>query len=209
MIQGVLFGISLSFLIGPLLFAIVEAALVQGFRAGISVAFGIWTSDLLFMGIVTSSLSSLERLAALPAFRTSAGVAGGLILFAFGAGILLKKKSEKNPLHVRENRHKPYWLWSVRGFLLNTINPFTVFFWIGLSGAVLIPNNWNTRETLVFFTGMLGTLVLADTLKAYGAKRLRKFLTPDHIRRVQMLIGWLLVLFGLAMMVRVFLPEQG
>jgi threonine/homoserine/homoserine lactone efflux protein len=90
----------------------------------------------------------------------------------------------------------------LRGFLLNTVNPFTVFFWLGITGAVLIPNGWNNRETLIFFSGMLGTLVLTDTLKAYGAKRIRRFLTPRHTTQVRQAIGLLLIVFGIVLVAR-------
>ncbi len=95
-----------------------------------------------------------------------------------------------------------YWL---RGFLLNTINPFTVFFWLGIASAVVAPDQWQPSETLRFFGGMLGTLVLTDTLKAYAAKRVRRFLTPGHTRWVQRGIGLTLVIFGLVLAVRVIM----
>jgi threonine/homoserine/homoserine lactone efflux protein len=91
----------------------------------------------------------------------------------------------------------------LRGFLLNTVNPFTVFFWLGITGAVLIPNGWNNRETLIFFGGMLGTLVVTDTMKAYAAKRIRHFLTPRHTKQLRQAIGLLLIVFGLALVARV------
>ncbi|MEO6760048.1 MAG: hypothetical protein ABIO24_11395, partial [Saprospiraceae bacterium] len=50
-----------------------------------------------------------------------------------------------------------------------------------------------------FFLGMLVTLALADLLKAWGAKYLRQWLTPPHIRRLQQGIGLLLIVFGLVL----------
>jgi len=85
------------------------------------------------------------------------------------------------------------------------VNPGTIFFWLGIVSAVVVPNGWNQQETLVFFGGMLGTLVLTDTLKAWAAKSIRGFLTPKHIRQVQQGIGLVLMLFGLVLIFRVII----
>ena len=219
LIQGIFLGISLSFMVGPLLFAILQAGIERGFRAGLAVAGGIWASDVLYVLVVQYGTGALTTLTALPDFKVWAGLAGGMLLIAFGLGSLLFKKT---PLPLPETRgfgnfskadetangsarrgQRSYFAWWLRGFLLNTVNPFTVFFWLGIAGAVIIPNGWGNREMLVFFGGMLGTLAVADTLKAYAAKRVRHFLTPGHTRWVQRGIGFLLVLFGVALVARV------
>jgi threonine/homoserine/homoserine lactone efflux protein len=97
---------------------------------------------------------------------------------------------------------KSYFWWFLRGFLLNTINPGTVFFWLGITTGVVVPNGWGMREMLVFFGGMLGTLVFTDTLKAWAAKRVRRFLTPVHIRKIHLSIGGLMFVFGLVLILR-------
>ena len=205
--QGVLWGISLSFMIGPLLFSIIEAGIVQGFRAGLAVALGIWASDILYVGLVVSGMDALAQMTALPGFKMWSGIAGACLLLAFGAGAWLKAGEKMKMIHTEESLSgKPVSLatYLLRGFLLNTVNPFTVFFWLSIAGAVIIPNGWNQAETLLFFAGMLGTLVITDTLKAYGAREIRRFLTPKHTFWVQRSIGALLMIFGLVLLVRVF-----
>jgi threonine/homoserine/homoserine lactone efflux protein len=204
--QGVLLGISLSFMIGPLLFSIIEAGIAHGFRAGFAVALGIWLSDIIYVVLVLSGVEVLAQLTAMPGFKVWSGIAGGCLLVIFGLGSFLK--SGKNlALETSEAPTSKYgYRWSayfLRGFLLNTINPFTVFFWVSIAGAVIIPNGWNIYETLLFFGGMLGTLVLTDTLKAYGARHIRRFLTPEHTFWVQRSIGIVLLIFGLVLVVRV------
>ena len=217
--QGVLLGFSLSFMIGPLFFAIVQASLERGFRAGLALASGIWTSDLLYVLLVYRGVDALAALTALPYFRSWAGIAGGLVLIVFGLGTLLRRKApvENAPttadrvLDVLDGSEPPgvehnwmrwglpgYWL---RGFLLNTINPFTVFFWLSIASAVVVPNQWMSAQTLSFFAGMLATLVVTDTLKAYAAKRVRHFLTPGHTLWVQRIIGLTLLIFGIVLII--------
>lgn len=221
-VQGILLGFSLSFMIGPLLFAIVQASLERGFRAGLALASGIWTSDVLYILFIYRGVDALTALTALPHFRIWAGIAGGLVLMVFGLSTLLirpapdagnRLSTADRVLDALDGQERPgethnwmrwglpgYWL---RGFLLNTINPFTVFFWLGIASAVVVPNQWAQGETLAFFGGMLSTLVVADTLKAYAAKRVRHFLTPAHTRWVQRIIGLALIVFGLGLILRV------
>ena len=211
LLQGILFGISLSFLIGPLLFAVVEAGISQGFRAGIAVASGIWLSDVLFVCAILWSVETLAAMMAADGFKHWVGILGGAVLLVFGAGSYFSNAGQQastaltaNGIAARSNL-----TWWLRGFLLNTINPGTIFFWIGIISAVVVPNQWNKQQTLVFFGGMLGTLVLTDTLKAWAAKRIRKFLTPQHILQVQRGIGLLLMLFGLVLILKVLINMEG
>ena len=222
LLQGALLGLSLSFMVGPLLFAIIQASLERGFRAGLSLAAGIWTSDAMYILLVYHGVDALAALTALPNFRVWAGLAGGVVLIVFGLGTLLRRKipTESDPpttadrvLDVLDGPELPgvehnwmrwglpgYWL---RGFLLNTINPFTVFFWLGIASAVVVPDHWAPSETLRFFGGMLLTLIATDILKIYAAKRVRHFLTPGHTLWVQRAIGLTLLIFGVVLAIRV------
>jgi len=205
-IQGILLGISLSFMIGPLFFSIVEAGIAQGFRAGMAVALGIWLSDVFYVALVMSGVDALARMTALPGFKFWSGIAGGCLLMIFGIGSLLTAGRRRKPNPIPEGnvqRSRSLTSYCLRGFLLNTINPFTVFFWLSIAGALIIPNGWNTHESIYFFGGMLGTLVVSDTLKAYGARQIRRFLTPQHTLWVQRGIGVTLLVFGVVLMVRV------
>lgn len=209
LLQGILLGISLSFLVGPLMFAIVEAGIGQGFRAGVSVAAGIWVCDLLYVLAVFYGVESIEALVALPHFKMWAGLTGGLLLAGFGISTIWKTRHPiqvSESLHpaawLKKDKHKTYFWWWVRGFLLNTVNPGTVFFWLGIVTAVVVPSGWSRHEMLIFFGGMMGTLIVTDILKAWAAKALRRFLTPAHSRNLERGIGFLMIVFGLVLAVR-------
>ena len=161
LLQGIVLGLSLSFMIGPLLFAILQAGIERGFRAGLAVAGGIWLSDVLYVLALRFGMDGLATLTALPGFRLWAGIAGGLVLAGFGlANLLMKAKAPENMGTAQTLRHsKSLFRYALRGFLLNTINPFTVFFWLGIvSGrnrGILLPDRphagtvaskWNVRR---------------------------------------------------------------
>jgi threonine/homoserine/homoserine lactone efflux protein len=205
LLKGFLLGLTLSFMIGPLFFSIVEATLDRGYRAGLVVAAGIWCSDILFVLAVQKGLEAMQAIVALPGFRFWTGLLGGALLMAFGAAIWLNGKknisapAKEQQILVAEKGLVGLWL---RGFVINTINPGTLVFWLGTATGIVAPNGWDTTEITLFFTAMLLVLVFTDTLKIYGAKYLRRWLTVEHILMVRRTIGIALVVFGLFLIVR-------
>jgi len=220
--QGMLLGLTLSFLVGPLLFAIVQASLDRGFRAGLALAAGVWFSDGLYILLIYRGVEALTTLTAMPHFRLWAGMIGSVVLALFGTATLLNRKvptkDEHNTpadrvLDVLDGPEPPgvehnwtrwgYPGYALRGFLLNTINPFTVFFWLGLASALVVSNEWTPKETIHFFGGLFFVLIATDVLKAYAAKRVRTLLNPKHIRFLQQAIGIALLISGVVLLVRV------
>lgn len=208
LMKGLLLGITLSFMIGPLFFSIVQTSLQAGFRAGMAVAGGIWTSDLLFIVLVQRGLQAMEDLTALPGFRFWASIAGGIMLILFGlTDLLARRKSTPvraagEELTVLEN--KGYFGKWLKGFLINTFNPGTLIFWLGIATGMVAPNAWSRSEIALFFGSMMVVLVITDLLKIYAAKRLRNWLTPGHILMVKKTIGLVLIIFGLVIGIRAF-----
>lgn len=204
LLKGVLLGISLSFMVGPLLFSVVEASIVRGFRAGVAVAAGIWSSDFLFIGLILWSLDLFTTVTSLPDFRFWAEVLGGMMLIVFGiVSFFSKPKAPKNTSRDvdKANDHPYFRLW-LRGFFINLINPGTIFFWLGIVSALVAPNHWTNSQSLTFLGGMISVLIVTDTLKAWGARSIRHFLTPQHIRQVQRTIGMVLAVFGLVLLLQ-------
>lgn len=202
--EGIALGFGLSFLIGPLLFAIVQAGLERGFRAGLAVGAGIWASDVLYAALTVFGLRWLERLSKIPDFNLKSGLVGGSLLIAFGIGNLIAKPPAPDFKIKQAAARRSLLRYALKGFLLNTVNPFTVFFWLGISTAVLAPKGWAQRQSLVFFAGMLGTLVTTDAVKAFFSEKIAHWLTPHHVWKVKMGIGLLLLFFGAAMIFRSF-----
>jgi len=197
LLEGILLGLTLSLMVGPLLFAIIQAALERGVQAGVAVAMGLWTSDVLFIMLIYFSASALAAFTALPNFRLWAGLLGSLLLIIFGIASLLSRRNIQSAARRRPpGKLAGYFL---RGFLLNTINPFTVFFWLGIGSGIVAANREQSLGLLRFFLGMMLTLAIADLLKAWGAKYLCRWLTPQHVMQVQKGIGLLLIVFGLVL----------
>ena len=190
--KGIQFGLWLAILVGPLVFALVQASLEQGVRAGTAVGLGIWVSDFLFIVGVYWGLSYIQQVVSWEYFELSIGGGGSIILTIFGLGMLLSKV---DPLDFEDNSsRKAYWKLWLKGFLINTINPFTVVFWLGLISTTLIQEGAGANEMFLFLGGILGTIIVTDFTKVILAKQIRQFLKPVHV----------LLIFGISILLQVF-----
>lgn len=201
--EGIKVGLLLSLLAGPILFTLLQAGIEKGLRAGLAVGSGIWVSDVLFIVAVYFGLSYVKHFVSGPAFALTLGVVGGILLIIFGVGSLFSKPLQGIPQQPASMGAK-HWtgLW-LKGFLINTINPFTFFFWIGIAGRVVIDGGLSPQQSFQYFAGIVGTIVLTDSLKVALAKRIRHFLRPHHLLWMRRIAGIGLIGFGIALMVRV------
>jgi len=179
--DGIKFGLALSILVGPILFALIQTSIEQGFRAGWMVGLGIWISDLLFVLFTYFSITLVAELSNWDGLEFWLGIIGGIILLAFGIGSWLSKPPDVNTIDNKAIRHSSYFALWFKGFLINTVNPFTFFFWLGVSGILFTEKELQPNEAVYFYGGLIGTLVFTDTIKAALAKMIRKWLKPDFI----------------------------
>lgn len=201
--EGVKLGLMLSCLIGPLFFALVQSGVEHGIRGGAMVGLGIWISDALFILGVYYGLAYIEQIANGSWFTLTLGIGGSIILAAFGLGSLIAKAPDPHPDQAQFYRQASLSALWVKGFLINTINPFTFFFWIGISGVMIVENGFNTPQAFQFFGSILGTIIVTDFIKVVLAKSISHRFKPVHFLWLRRTSGMALVIFGLAMLVRV------
>lgn len=207
LLQGIQTGLVLAIMLGPIFFALVQAGVERGMRAGLMVGLGIWISDLIFILTVFFGASYLVAVTEWSGFKATFGAVGGIILIGFGVGMMLTK-SQPLPA-IKEGRQeigaRTYLgLW-IKGFLINTINPFTFFFWLSVMSLIMLGEDYSTDYASLFFIGVMLTIILTDTLKVALAKFIRQYMTDRHIHILRVISGAALVVFGVVLMVKVFL----
>lgn len=166
------------------------------------IGFGIWTSDLLFILLVYYGFTTIQSVVEWPHFELTVGIAGGIILIATGVYTLLTKTPDINKSKKITGTYIMLW---IKGFLINTLNPFTVFFWILVMTTVVAENQYSPKESTLYFGGILGTIILTDSLKVLLAKKLRHYLEVHHLIWVRRITGIALILFGIILIGRVIL----
>lgn len=200
--NGIVLGLSLAILVGPLIFAIIQATLERGFYGGFFVAGGIWFSDLLFIIFTFLGLNLLLKLSKWEPLSFYLSVFGGLVLIIIGIGIVFSRTAS-----MSEDKKHPKWTginFFIKGFLINTINPFTIFFWLSVMTVSFDSSNGSIKEPLVFSAGIFATILLTDSIKVIFAKKLRSWLTDHQVDHIRKISGMVFIVFGLVLLVKDF-----
>ncbi|MBT8394798.1 MAG: LysE family transporter [Flavobacteriaceae bacterium] len=199
-------GFFLSFMIGPVFFVLLETSATRGFRAAFAFDLGVILADIFFIAIAYfSSFQLLENLSNQPGLY----VFGGMILTVYGL-IVFIKGPKRNPAQTDEVlRYKnDYLMLFIKGFLLNFINIGVLVFWLGVIIIVGPGLDNEPNRFMLFFGTMIGSYLVTDIFKILLAKQLKRRLTPDIIVRIKKILGLVLIICGLVLIVKGFLPKD-
>lgn len=200
-LEGFLFGLMLASLPGPILIAITQTSMEKGLKAGMLVGLGVWISDIIIVMISYYFIQAISKTIESDEFKFYFGLVGGVMLMIFGIVAFLKTIN----VDIQKKKHSyrnmiGFWL---KGFLVNTINPFTFIFWLGIISTYIIGRNADRLDAAIFLGTILTTIVLTDTLKVFAAKMISGKLKKENIYWFSKLSGIALTLFGLYLIYRV------
>lgn len=205
-VQGIGFGLVLAVLLGPVFFALIQTSITKGFTAGAFMAMGIVFSDACCILI---SYFGLLQFIQQPGTLRFIGLLGGVFMVGYGLFLLLNRKvmmhSPENPIE-KNMRLKGGSL--LKGFALNILNPFVIIYWLGVSSLVSAIPDFGRADKGLFFVGTLGTVLVTDLLKAYGAKKLRRFVTRTVILWLNRISGSVLLVFGIKILYDVLVLKK-
>jgi threonine/homoserine/homoserine lactone efflux protein len=190
--KGLLFGLLLSFLLGPVFFALLQTSIEKGFKAGLFMAIGISLSDSLYLFITYTSVSFFSENNQI---KFILGLMGAIIMIGFGLFTFLKpvpKRGLRQP-HFETNN---YLRKIVKGFLLNGINPFMLIFWLGVAGMITIELHYSFDQAFLFYVGVIFMVLSTDITKAFLANKIRDLITPRFMKMLNRSVGIGLIMFG-------------
>ena len=209
-LEGLLAGLILSIFVGPIFFTMLQLGVEHGFRAAFALALGQWIGDLMYIFLAFWGALWVEEIITDPekqaTFLWYSGTFGGCLLILFGLGLLLTKSisteiSDKIDISQHKVSIKAYLAYTTQGFLINTINPTPLLFWMGLM-AFAISNNYHSGASFALFVAVMTVVVIMDVLKIYLAKHIRSRLKSHHFLYVRRLAGLVLSGFGLFLLVK-------
>ena len=203
-LEGIRAGLLISLLMGPLVVLLVQLSLRRGTVASFAAAAGIWTSDIAYISASHFGLEGLERILDYEYLNEIFGTVGAVLLLGVGLIMWYRKPPSLKGKKGLPSRRGLLGAW-LQGFALNTLNPFTAFFWSTFVVTQVHNRELPSADALAIYGGMMGTIILADACKVLGARRLREFLQPAMMRRVQRTGAVALGLFGIVLAVRVWL----
>lgn len=200
---AILIGLVLSVVVnmGPAFITLVQTSLHRGARSAAWFAMGVILNDTLIVSLCI--LSSIQVVTRTGFEAALACIGAGVVLLLFGFFTFRKKVENRERLEkhseeiLKSQSNKPEWfVFLGKGFALNILNPFVWLLWFSAVAIVAGKMGGNKISTIVFFGIILGTTFAMELLKAWGAARLKKFLTPERTTLINKVAGVLLMLFG-------------
>lgn len=195
-----MFGLTLTILLGPIFIVLLQASLERGARAGLIAASGIWSSDILIVFITLMFIKRISPYIQSQGFVFWVGLVGGIVLCAVGAATFVKTpKLDFGKKSFSASHILSYW---TKGFLVNTINPFTFIFWLSVITSFVASRLLNKTETILFTGSIIVTIVVTDTLKVLLAKMIRNRINEHILGIINKIAGSALIIFGLFLLLR-------
>lgn len=192
-LKGLAMGLLLVISVGPVIFTIIKQSINNGKSGGFSFVIGVWISD--FLLVVLSNLFS-ELVSTVMDFKMQIGIAGSAFLMGMGVFYIFFKKVHMHPedLAMPPLRSSDHAKIVLQGFLLNTLNPAVIAFWLTAATAIAVSHS--VRDRIIIFATALILNMSADVAKVTLAGKLRKKLTIKNIRLINKISGLILVIFG-------------
>jgi threonine/homoserine/homoserine lactone efflux protein len=205
-----LIGFFMAFMIGPVFFMLIQTSILKGARAAIAFDLGVILGDLSFILIAYyGSRPILEKIKDDPRLF----FIGGLVLIIYGLITYLEKENKKDALKsaksidvliIKNNYLKLF----IKGFFLNFINVGVLAFWLG-TVLVIGPTLKMDQNAIFWYFGtvLLGYFI-TDLGKIFLEKQLKNKMTPPVIYRVKKIMGIILIICGVFLMLKGFIPNE-
>jgi threonine/homoserine/homoserine lactone efflux protein len=198
-ISGIGFGLVLTFLTGPVFFSLIKTSIEKGFHAGVALALGVVTSDMVFVGAILFGSQYFDITAH---DKTWAGIIGSSILFVIGVYYFFKKAKINYTNTVPTKLHRAGYF--LKGFVMCIFNPTILFHWTIVIGAASTVyhegvHNRSLKIAVMFITILIVQFGL-DATKAFYADKLRDKISVKFVHRLNEVAGIALIIASLVLM---------
>jgi threonine/homoserine/homoserine lactone efflux protein len=201
MLQEILKGLALGFVlvlsVGPIIFTIIKQSLTNGNKGGLSFVAGVWLSDII---LVTLSNAFTSLVAELLEHKREIGIGGSIFLIAMGAYFVFFKKVTLTITgngEISRFRKRDMAKIFASGFIINTLNPGVIIFWLG--NATVLSLTHTFRQRIIIFSVCLLVNMAADVGKVMMAGKLGKRLTLHNLSIINKISGIILIGFGVVL----------
>lgn len=196
-LKGLALGFVLALSVGPIIFTIIKQSLNNGHKGGFSFVTGVWVSDIILV-VLSNTVSSLVN--QMLEHKSAIAIAGSAFLVSMGVYFAFFKKAhlptDAEGKEVRFRKRDMARIFA-SGFIINTLNPGVILFWLG--NATVLSVDHTLQERIIIFAVCLLVNMGADVLKVMMAGRLRSKLTLRTLTIINKISGSLLIIFGLAL----------
>jgi threonine/homoserine/homoserine lactone efflux protein len=207
-LQGVLLGLTFAVLLGPAFFSLIQTSIHRGFRSGVLLASGIFISDV--FALILCYFGASQILGTDPRQNTYFSITGGIILIIFGTYNFSRKvltQSDKNN-HDYTGKSPRFYIYIIKGFLLNAFNPGMWFIWITIVVSISANYGVNNRSVIIFLAGILSAIFGTDILKCFVSNQIKYIVNNKVMTWMNRIVGIVLIIFGTYLIINVLVDLE-
>lgn len=198
LLQGLIIGLLLSLFIGATFFILIETSINKGFKPALAMNLGVFLSDISI--ILIAYFGANDFLGAVIE-NNYFKLGGGIAFLGFGNYYLFRKYRVQQ---VTLNSNFRYTKLFLNGFLINTLNPSVIAFWLGTLVLALSYHHFNSKQTFIFFATCCSTVIFIDILKIFFASKLKNFLNEKMMRIICIVTGMLFIFLGVKIILFIY-----
>lgn len=195
---GILYGLFLSMMIGPVFFALIRTSMDKGFGSAAYLASGTALSDALAAVTVYYSTAQIVQN---DQFQIWIGGLGGTLMIIFGLSPFLRPVNRKKFLPRRSLDGVKGIRFVMEGILLNLLNPFVYIFWFNIISFQQINAAYTPPQYGVFIVSTILTVFASDLIKAYIAHSITPHLNAQTLTNIDRVAGIGLIGVGIRLLV--------
>jgi threonine/homoserine/homoserine lactone efflux protein len=202
LIKGFGLGIILAVSVGPVIFTILKQSINNGHKGGFSFVGGVWLSDILLV-IIANMFSTLVMQAL--HFKATIAYIGAAFVLGMGIYYVFFKKvvvADENKVVAITFGKKAFTRSFMSGFIINTLNPSVMLFWL-INATAFAATHTVVERSILFGTCLLVNII-ADVVKVLLAAKVRHSLTPHNIKMINKVSGTILIGFAVAIVYGVY-----
>jgi L-lysine exporter family protein LysE/ArgO len=186
--EGFLLGLGAAVPLGPINILIMNEA-IKRYKSAVAIGLGAMSADLLYLVLISLGLMAFVKegvfLDALSLFSS---------LFLIYLSYMIFKNKDKNPSKTTETtKNKKLKIQYVKGFILTLLNPYTVGFWLSVSGYVAT-KDLDFRTTIF---GMLSAILLWVILMPLFVHKTRHKISQKVSKWFSIVSALILAVFGI------------
>lgn len=195
----------LQFAIGPVCLFIFKTAALNGFYTGEIGVLGVTSVDGIFIiAAILGIASIIDR----NNIKLYLKIFGSIILFLFGFSTVLDQFKFNFIPNVNINHIFNSDNVFISSVIIAASNPLTIIFWAGIFSTKIVEEDIKKQDIYLFgFGSVLSTIFFLSLINLIGSFT-RRFLPNKIIRLLNIVVGILLIYFGIRMVLKSFFKKQ-
>ena len=189
-IFGFLYGFLLCFTFGPAFFRLIQTSIDTGVKRGVLIASGVTMADAFLFFVALFGTSYFPEIKYFDAYIS---VIGATLLFILGFISIFKQQTQ---IVYPTSKLGSFLYYFTSGLLLNLLNPSN-YVAVFATSAYLIAKGFDLNERIVFFMVSLFATMLAESLIAFYAHKMKRIITPKVLKRINQVAGSIFIGSGL------------